>query len=103
MQKAFSLSRSCAFALRVGKKTFPVQKKPLKIKTVYFGCRKRFLCPDAVLLHCEWAKTFPVQEKPLKNKNGLFRMQKAFSLSRSCNKLLRVGKKTFSAPKEAVF
>jgi len=44
-----------------------------------------------------------VQKKPLKNKNGLFRMQKAFSLSRSCAFALRVGEKTFSAPKEAVF
>ena len=102
MQKAFSLSRSCNKLLRVGKNV-SCAKETAKIKTVYFGCRKRFLCPDAVINYCEWAKTFPAQKKPLKNKNGLFRMQKAFSLSRSCAFALRVGKKTFSAPKEAVF
>ena len=103
MQKAFSLSRCCNKLLRVGKNVPCAKETAKKTKTVYFGCRKRFLCPDAVLLHCEWAKTFPVQKKPLKNKNGLFRMQKAFSLSRCCAFALRVGEKTFSAPKEAVF
>ena len=66
MQKAFSLSRCCNKLLRVGKKTFPAQKKPIKIKTVYFGCRKRFLCPDAVLLHCEWAKNVPCARETAK-------------------------------------
>jgi len=55
-----------------------VQKKPLRSKTVYFGCRKRFLCPDDVLLHCEWAKTFPVQEKPIKIKTVYFGCRKRF-------------------------
>ena len=55
MQKAFSLSRCCNKLLRVGKNV-SCAKETAKNKTVYFGCRKRFLCPDAVLLHCEWAK-----------------------------------------------
>jgi len=42
MQKAFSLSRCCAFALRVGEKTFPVQKKPLKNKNGLFRMQKAF-------------------------------------------------------------
>ena len=65
MQKAFSLSRCCAFALRVGKNVSCARETAKKIKTVYFGCRKRFLCPEAVLLHCEWAKKrFLRRKKP---------------------------------------
>jgi len=62
-----------------------------------------FFVPMLCFCTASGRKTFPVQKKPLKNKNGLFRMQKAFSLSRSCAFALRVGEKTFSAPKEAVF
>ena len=67
MQKAFSSSRSCAFALRVGEKTFSLPKGTAtkKIKAVNFGCRKRFLRPDAVLLHCEWAKKRFLRRKEL--------------------------------------
>ena len=66
MQKAFSSSRSCAFTLRVGEKTFSLPKElPQKIKAVNFGCRKRFLRPEAVLLHCEWAKKRFLRRKEL--------------------------------------
>ena len=66
MQKAFSSSRSRAFALRVGEKRFLRRKElPQKIKAVNFGCRKRFLRPEAVLLHCEWAKKRFLRRKEL--------------------------------------
>ena len=65
MQKAFSLSRCCNKLLRVGKNVPCAKETAKKTKTVYFGCRKRFLCPDAVLLHCEWAKKrFLRRKKP---------------------------------------
>ncbi len=65
MQKAFSSSRSCAFALRVGEKHFLCQRNCRKKKAVNFGCRKRFLRPEAVLLHCEWAKKRFLRRKEL--------------------------------------
>ena len=72
MQKAFSSSRSRAFAMRVGEKTFSLSKElPQKIKAVHFGCRKRFLRPEAVLLQCKWAKNvFFAKETATKNKSG---------------------------------
>ena len=65
MQKAFSLSRCCAFALRVGKKR-SLCKKTLKNKNGLFRMQKAFSLSEAVLLHCEWAKNVPCAKETAK-------------------------------------
>ena len=90
MQKAFSLPRSCTRVLRAGKKTLKRAKA-----TVHVFLR------TAAMLFCSLLCAECGSPKPLK-RDCRIRMQKAFSLPRSCTRVLRAGKKTLKRAKATV-
>ena len=70
---------------------------------VYFGCRKRFLCPDAVINYCEWAKNISCVKETAKNKTVYFGCRKRFLCPEAVINYCEWAKKRFLRRKKPFF